>query len=407
MFTETHRRFTMNELQVTTRTTALTAQSLTPSLFEQFIKWIDRGEKTTRTYIINLKQFIAYMRYKGIEQPARADIIAYRDYLTHEHEAITLDGNVWRYRTDRNGQRVKLTCKPNTAAQYIRTVCQFFKWTAANNLYPDIAANIHAPKVKHNVHRKEALTAQEVYEIEQSIQRQAISYRQKAQAACKDRDGREQRCTEQSRRLYAMYMLTVTAGLRTVEISRANIKDLETKDGQTYLYIWGKGHTEPDTKKAIASQVATAIQEYLQSRTDNPTSQSPLFVATGNRSKGKRLAPTTISTMLKRAMQEAGYNSERLTAHSLRHTAGTSVQEITGNLYTTQQYMRHSNPATTEIYLHNDTTKQEAAIAQELYNYYHGQSTDTQSEITTIIHTMTPEQIKQLESIARALTCKR
>ena len=70
--------------------------------------------------------------------------------------------------------------------------------------------------------------------------------------------------TEQGKRLFAMYLLTVTAGLRTIEISRANVKDLETKNGQTWLYIHGKGHTEADTKKAIAPEVAAALQEYLE-----------------------------------------------------------------------------------------------------------------------------------------------
>ena len=99
-----------------------------------------------------------------------------------------------------------------------------------------------------------------------------------------------------------MYLLAVNAGLRTIEISRANIKDLEIKGGNAYLYVWGKGHTEADTKKPIAYEVYTAIQEYLNNRSDYITANSPLFVSTGNRSGGKRIASTTISTMLKRAM---------------------------------------------------------------------------------------------------------
>ncbi len=56
-------------------------------------------------------------------------------------------------------------------------------------------------------------------------------------------------------------------------------------------------------------------------------------------------------------MQAAGFDSERLTAHSLRHTAGQNVMELTGNnIYDTQMYMRHSSPKTTEIYL-NVTNK--------------------------------------------------
>ena len=368
------------------------AQEFSPELFNDFIQWIDRGEKTTRSYLTNLKQFATWLNYAGIRNPARQDIISYRQWLTGEHDAITLDPVTgWKYRTDATGTPIKVNCKPNTIAQYLRSVCQFFRWTAANGYYPDIAANIHAPKIRHDTHHKAALTAQEVLTIETSIAGQL------KQAAA----GRAQ---EQGKRLYAIYLLAVNAGLRTVEISRANIKDLETKGGQSWLYIWGKGHTEPDQRKPIAPEVAQAVQDYIKSRTDHPTGTSPLFVSTGNRSGGKRIAPTTISTMLKRAMQEAGFNSERITAHSLRHTAGTAVQELTGNIYTTQKYMRHSNPTTTEIYLHNDTDKIEATIAQQLYDLYHGTSSaDNREKLERLINGMNPQQIEQLTGIAATI----
>lgn len=365
----------MMQLQTTSTYTAMPEQDLQPQLFNDFVSWIDRSENTTRAYIINLRQFAVWLNYSSITRPVREDIISYRDYLCTEHYAIQLDSeslNGWKYRTDRVGNRIRVQCKPNTIAQYLRSVCQFFRWTASNGLYPNIATSIHAPKVKHDIHRKDALTVEEVQAIEKSISAKTSEKLTKAGTAKKDTAGRIQRTTEQGKRLYAMYLLAVNAGLRTIELARANIKDIEVKGGCVWLYVWGKGHTEPDAKKPLAPEVKEAIDEYLKSRTDKPTGTSPLFVATGNRSGGKRLATTTISTMLKKAMQEAGFNSERLTAHSLRHTAGTNVQELTGNIYLTQRYMRHSNPATTEIYLHVDTERQEIEIATQLYNLYHG-----------------------------------
>ena len=387
-----------------------TAQEFNPSLIHDFIAWIDRSEKTTRSYLTNLKQFITWLRYAAITTPQRNDIISYRQWLTVEHDAITLDNNSvtgWKYRTDATGNPIKINCKANTVAQYLRSVCQFFRWTAANNYYPDIAANIHAPKIKHDTHKKGALTAKEVLTIEESITERAAERQQAAQEAQKDTAGRMQRSTEQGKRLYAMYLLAVNAGLRTIEINRANIKDLETKGGQTWLYIWGKGHTEPDQRKPLAPEVAAAIKDYLQSRTDRPTSAAPLFVSTGNRSGGKRIATTTISTMLKRAMQEAGFDSERLTAHSLRHSAAQAALQASGdNIYTAQKYLRHSSPATTEIYLHEDerTEKAEANIAQDIYNLYHGtSSTDSRGKLEQLISRLTPQQLEQLAGIAAAM----
>lgn len=376
-------------------------------LMNQFINYIDRTQATARTYIINLRQFITWLKYEAVKRPTREDIISYRTWLSTEHYAIVIDlenAQGWTYRTDKTGHRQTVICKPNTVKQYLQSVRQFFTWTAAEGLYPNIAANIHGPKVKTDTHRKEALTAAEVLTIETSIDASAQRRQDEAQTAEKDRAGKIQRTEEQGLRLKAMYLLAVNAGLRTIEISRANVKDLQSRDGNTWLYIQGKGHSEADQRKPIAPEVKQALDDYLNSRTDEPTGASPLFVSTGNRSKGQRIAATTISTMLKRAMQDAGFDSERLTAHSLRHTAGTTVQDITGNLFLTQRYMRHANPATTEIYLHNETERQEADIAQQLYNRYHGtEETDAGAQLETVTAGMSPAQLEQLLMIARAI----
>ena len=367
----------MNALQQTGN--AIAENPLQQSLIGEFISYIDRGEKTTRTYLTNLRQFIAWLNNNGINSPTRADVLAYRDYLTQDH-------------------------KPNTVKQYLQSVRQFFTWAAAAGYYPNIAANIHAPKVRQDAHRKEALTPADVLTIENSIKDHAAAKAAAAAGTAKDTAGRIERATEQGRRLYAMYLLAVTAGLRTIEISRANIKDVEYKNGAAYIYVWGKGHTEPDAKKPIAPQVYESIREYIESRTDNPTGSSPLFVATGNRSGGKRLAATTISTMLKRAMQQAGYDSDRITAHSLRHTAGNNVMEMTNDLFITQQYMRHESPKTTEIYLHVNTEKQEADIAQQLYIRYHGHDEEAaRYQIASALQTMNGAQLLKLAAAAQAI----
>lgn len=374
-------------------------------LFASYIAFIDRSEKTAQTYTKNLRQFCAWLHYRGIQAPAREDIIAYRDYLLSEHEAIAFDPVTgWRHRPSSTGGPAITSCKPNTVAQYLRTVNAFFTWTAQSGLYPNIAAGIHAPKIRHDTHRKEALTPADVLRIERSIEATAAAQSAAAREAGKDTAGRIQRSTAQGKRLKALYLLAVNCGLRTVEISRANIKDVETKGGQAWLYIWGKGHSEPDTRKPLAPEVKAALDDYLNTRTDNPTGSSPLFVSTGNRSGGQRIAATTISTMLKRAMQAAGYDSERITAHSLRHTAGTNIMELTGDLFITQKYMRHSNPATTEIYLHNQTEGREAEIAQQLYNLYHREPAQTApATLEAVIATLAPAQIEALKAAAAAI----
>lgn len=364
---------------------AIIGQPVKNEALAQFVAYIDRSPKTTRTYLANLRQFVAWLRFMGIDQPQRGDIILYREWLAGEHEAIELapEAPGWRYRLDGNGNRQTVQCKPNTVKQYLQSVKQFYAWAATEGIYPaDIAKGIHGPKITA-AHRKDSLTAEEVQAIEASIDRS----------------------TEQGKRLYAMFLLAVNAGLRTVEISRANLRDLEAKSGAACLYIWGKGHAEPDTKKPLAPEVYAALREYIAARSDTHTAGSPLFVATGNRSGGQRLAATTISGMLKRAMQLAGFDSERLTAHSLRHTAGQNVMQITGkNIYETQQYMRHANPATTEIYLDNASAQQDGDIARRLYAHYHGQQTGGPADrLAAAARRLTPAQLEQLAAIADAM----
>ena len=111
--------------------------------------------------------------------------------------------------------------------------------------------------------------------------------------------------------------------------------------------------------------------------------------------------------MLKEAMKAAGFNSERLTAHSLRHTAGQTVMKVTGdNIYKTQLYMRHSSPTTTEIYLNNSNEEQDSNIAQRLYNLYHGieSQSDSREQLQQAIQGMTSEQIEQLTMFAKAIS---
>ena len=397
--------------------------SFNSSLFDEFVRFVDGSERTTFNYLQNLKHFAVWMRYRGINFPTRDDILEYRDWLLSEHCAIeyadTQTG--WQVRTDKDGKPVMVTCKPSTVKLYMQSVRQFFKWTGATGKYPDVSAQIHAPKVRTDIHKKDALAPTEVLTIEKTITEKSAEKTEEQAQKSKDTQGRVQRSVEQGKRLYAMYQLAVNAGLRTIELSRANIKDIEKKGEQAFIYIWGKGHSEPDQKKPIAIEVYNAIQDYIASRKDNVTPSSPLFVSTGNRSNGKRIDPVTISKMLKKAMIQAGFDSERLTAHSLRHTAGTTVQALTGDLYATQTYMRHANPATTEIYLHNDTERKDASIAERLYRTYHKEgnqgstatptssistelmSNPSANELVSILEDMTVDQVEILLTLARKL----
>ena len=50
---------------------------------------------------------------------------------------------------------------------------------------------------------------------------------------------------------FAMLNLMLRTGLRTIEVSRADIKDITRKKGRRILKVWGKGHSEKDDFVAV------------------------------------------------------------------------------------------------------------------------------------------------------------
>ena len=330
------------------------------TLFERFIDYTDRKPTTIKSYAACIKQFVEWLDCNGITQPKREDIKAYRDHLTSSDLAT------------------------GTQAQYLRAVKHFFKWTASEGLYPNIADNIHGAKVRRDIHRKDPFPLEAVEQIADTIDRS----------------------DEQGKRLHIMFLLNFVDGLRTIELHRADVGDLKTIGGDTYLYIQGKGHDEKDTPKYITPEMKKEIDEYLEIRTEKVTAKSPLFTSTSNRSKGGRIATTTISTMFKTVFVNAGYDSDRLTAHSGRHTAAeTALYNCGADIYDTQQLMGHSDPATTEIYVtKKNQFELEKRYRQAIYNaYFNGAKlTPIMPELEAEIMTMTADEQAELLAQIRA-----
>lgn len=335
-------------------------------LFRRFIEYTDREPTTMKGYITCLRQFFKWMHETGITSPQRSDILAYKEYLNGETF----------------GRTGTEPLKAGTKQQYLRAVKHFFKWLASEGRYTNVAENIHGVKVRNDIHKKDALGREDVKIIADSIDRS----------------------TEKGKRLYAMYLLCISCGLRTIEINRANVEDIKTVGSRTYLYLQGKGHAEHDQPVLLIPEVKAAINDYLESRSDHYTSKSPLFASSSNRSKGKRIAPTTISTMLKEALVGAGYDSDRLTAHSLRHTSGTGAYKATGNIFLAQKHQRHADPATTEIYVHAEE-REERNTEQQVFDYYFKDdaTADDRQQVIALLSTLNPAKLHQVCEFIKAI----
>ncbi len=156
----------------------------------------------------------------------------------------------------------------------------------------------------------------------------------------------------QGLRDFAMAKLMCVSGMRTIEISRCNVADLSTAGGLVVLFIQGKGRQEKAEYVKVPPMTEKAIRTYLKARGDsNP--DSPLFSSVSDRCHGRRLTMRSISGIVKRHLRNAGYDSTRLTAHSLRHTAVTLSLKAGKSLEEVKGFARHANIGTTLIYSHH------------------------------------------------------
>ena len=277
--------------------------AINAELFDRWTSYIDASPKTVETYSKAMRRFFVYITENGITKPQRKDIVAYRDYLKEEH-------------------------KPTTVQGYLAAVKLFFRWTAHEGLYPNVADRVKGAKLDTE-YKKDYLTTRQVIKLLGEIDRSTIK----------------------GLRDYAMLSVMVTTGLREISLIRANIGDIRVAGDDIVLYYQGKGHEEKADYVKLAEPVEEAVRAYIKARGEtNP--KAPLFSSIANRNNGGRMTTRSVSRVVKDRLIAVGLESDRLTGHSLRHTAATLNLLNGGTIEETRQLLGHSNINTTLIYSH-------------------------------------------------------
>ena len=277
---------------------------LNNSAFDSWTSFLDVKPSTIETYKKSIRQFSDFLRSNNISSPTREDILNYKKSLLENR-------------------------KPATVNNYLMAVKQFFKWTEINGIYPNIAVNIKGVKLDKGF-KKDCLTLKQVRKVLKSINRNSIK----------------------GLRDYAIILLMVTTGLRTFEVMGANVEDFRTLGDFTVLYIQSKGREGKNTYVKVSEPAEKAIRKYLSGR-GTLNDKEPLFASTAKRNEGGRLTTRSIRGIVKEILINSNLNSNRLTAHSLRHTTATLNLLNGGTPEETMQLLRHSNLNTTLIYSHN------------------------------------------------------
>jgi integrase/recombinase XerC/integrase/recombinase XerD len=305
------------------------ATSLLPSskaerkrVVDAFLAAQDVKDSSLRTYRDALNQYFIWLDTSGrtLMDLTAADIVEYKKELLREgHTSLTV-------------------------RSYLTAVKRFYKWAEGMRFYPDIAADVKAPRVssggagEHFI--KMHLTEEQATELLSHL--------------------------SESPRNYAMVNLMLRTGIRTIEVSRARVEDVKWRSGRRILQVWGKGMDAPDPSVFVVLTDTTwgPIRDYLATR-DEPSGDEFLFATEGHGSHtrqlpdgrsevrphgGGQMSTRLIQMIIKDALRAIGLDSHAYSAHSLRHTTATQIIKNGGTILDVKRALRHSSVNTSMIY---------------------------------------------------------
>ena len=270
-------------------------------LLAAFLDSQDLRQKSRETYYWGMVQYFRWMQESGhaIKSMTPADVMSFKNFM------------------------VKKRLSPLTIGSYLTAVRQFYKWTENTMLYPNIARSVKPPRGKKGF-RKMHLNETEASDM--------LAY-----------------LKSKSLRDYAIVNLILRTGLRTIEVVRADVEDIRHKRGRRILKVWGKGYDDKDNFVILGDAVWNPIQEYLNTR-GLQSKKEPLFVTDGKGHRGARMSTRSVQYVCKESMKAIGLEGHEYSAHSLRHTTAVLILKNGGDWQDVQRVLRHSSPATSQIY---------------------------------------------------------
>lgn len=269
-----------------------------------FVLSQDVKTSSKELYKRTLTQYFLWIEETGrkLADLTSIDIQSYKDYLLNDKKLSAL-----------------------TTGSYLIAVRKFYEFAESLKLYPNIAKGVKTPR-KKNEFKKQYLHESEISSL--------LDYYK-----------------ERSLRDFAIVNLILRTGLRTIEVVRADIGDLDIQNGKRVLRVWGKGHDEKDDIVVLTDKAYLPIKEYISTYRKGAKANEPLFVSSSNRVQGERLCTKTISVLCKEGLKAIGLDSHSYTAHSLRHTTASMILEAGGTEFQVQSVLRHSSVNTSMIYM--------------------------------------------------------
>ena len=273
-------------------------------------KFLDVNEETRKDYQYRIGHFLNFISDKRLNQNS---FLEYKNYL--------------KLRTDYTVA---------TKNKYLVTAKIFLKELNRRSLLPvDITQNIKSFS-QSKKHKKEGLNDQEIEKLTIAL--------------------KELPNTPPNTRIKAMISLLVLQGLRQIEITRLDVKDIDLI--RKTALVEGKGR---DDKEIIYLHPETVkyIKRYLKA---NNLKDGALFVSNSNNSKNVRITTRGLRMIIKKILKDLDIEK---CIHGFRHYFTTTLlKNYQGNLLRVAQYTRHRSLEMLQVY--NDNIEME----NDLPKYY-------------------------------------
>lgn len=275
----------------------------------------DPAEDTRATYAVHVATWLAWCR--GVELDVAAatteDVEDYREAL------------------------IGAGCLPNTTAIKLTLVRRLYDAAVRGGLRSDNpAVRVRAPRSKRAAEDFGFLSEGDL----------ALLLR-----AVLERTGNQGRPRVGDLRDKALLALLSLQVLRTVEIWRSNVDDVQWRDDQWALLVHGKGH---DRLIYLRTDVGETVQRYLEHRGIVLADERsvPLFAAVGNRAGQKRLSRRGVRQIVDGHLRTLDLKRPGVSNHALRHTGATLAYKYTHDLRAVQDLLGHADPRTSARYAH-------------------------------------------------------
>jgi len=154
---------------------------------------------------------------------------------------------------------------------------------------------------------------------------------------------------------HVIFSLALGTGLREHEILALDVGDVFDPGGRVcrrvQLRVFKRCRVEQAEQEVILPDGVRAklakLHGWKKRAGESLKPDAPLFVSR----KGNRLSARQLRHLFHQWQERAGFE-RRLSFHSLRHTACTSVYRRTRDIRLTQRFARHKSLLTTSIYTH-------------------------------------------------------